>query len=170
VIDYLFDDGHPKKRQLTAGESDDDDDDDDDDGDGYDDSSPSIQNASHKRRIIRSDDVLKIVDGAPLQLSMSKSTDIEHVRKIANSRVNFTLREVVDPKKRELWKRCYEVIILDHIQRGPVEDIPDSENDIIESMIRDIRKHYYQMFGDDSPELTEEQLRAVIYLISLDLC
>lgn len=73
-----------------------------------------------------------------------------------------------DPKKRELWKRCFEIIILDHIQRGPVEDILDSENGVIEPMIRDIQKRYYQMFDDDEL-LMEGELRAVISLISSDL-
>jgi hypothetical protein len=164
---YLFSEDessrHTKKRHLSVSESDGDDSDDD-----YG-SSPSTRNTSQKRRNIRSNNLLKIADGASLQSSALKSNGTELVRKNANSRSLFTLRGVADPNKRELWKRCYEVIILDHIQRGPVEDILDSGNGIINSMIRDIQERYYQMFGDDSPELTGGQLCAVISPISLDL-
>jgi hypothetical protein len=167
VLNYFFsEDGssrRAKKRHLSVRESDGDDSDDDDD------SSSSTRNPSQKRRNIRSDNMLKIVDGASLQSFALKSNGIERVLKNAASRDNFTLRGVADPKKRELWKRCFEVIILDHIQRGPVEDILDSENGIIEPMVRDIQKRYYQMFGDNSPELTGGELRAVISSNSSDL-
>jgi hypothetical protein len=168
VLQYLFnEDGssrYTKKRHLSVRESDDNDSDHDND----DDSLPSTRNTLQKRRNIRSDDMLKIVDGASLQSSALKSNGIKRVHRKADRRDNFTLREVGDPKKRELWKRCFEVIILDHIQRGPVEDILDSENGVIEPMVRDIQKRYYQMFGDDEL-LMEGELRAVISPISSDL-
>lgn len=158
VLEYSLDqDGTSRriqKRHLSIRESDDDDD--------SDDISSSTRNTSQKRRNIRSDNTLKIIDGTPLQSSMLKSNHPQRVRKHPDSRGNFILRGVSDPKKRELWKRCFEAITLDHIQRGPAEDMLDSENGFTEPMIRDIQKRYYQMFGNDSPELTEEELRAVI--------
>ena len=122
--------------------------------------------SNRKCCIIWSYRVLKIVNGASLQSSML-NLNSEQVRKTAYSRDNFTLREMTDSQKRELWKRCFEGITLNHIQRSSAENIPDAENGVIEPMVRNIWNRYNQMFGDNSPELTGEQLRAVRHLILL---
>lgn len=91
VLQYLFnEDGssrYTKKHHLSVRESDDDDSDHDND----DDSSSSTRNTLQKRRNIRSDDMLKIVDGASLQSSALKSNGIKHVHRKVDRRDNFTL-------------------------------------------------------------------------------
>ena len=158
MLDFLLNpDGtsrrHRKRNRLQLTESD------CDGGNNSDSSSSSAHNTSPKRKNIRPHNILKIVDGAPLQ-SPALNSNKERDHKSTDARDNFTLRGVTDPKTRELWKRCFEVITLDHIQRGPVEHISDADNGFIEPMMRDIRKRYYQMFGDGSPALTGAQFRA----------
>jgi hypothetical protein len=81
VLEYFLNkDGTSKKYHLFIREID------DDDSDDIDDSSPSIRNTSQKRRNIRPDSMLKIVDETSLQSSALKSNGIQCIRKHPDSR------------------------------------------------------------------------------------
>jgi hypothetical protein len=107
----------------------------------------------------RAPDIMTIVRGNGL--SSKSNAKCNQTNKRNDRRENFKLQNIADPKERELWRRLFEAVVLDHIQRGPVSSIMDPEMGCVDPMIRDIKKRYHQMFGEDAPELTTEQLRAV---------
>ena len=104
----------------------------------------------------RSDEVMKVLRGDSLSTSVTTNDN-----KKRDIRENFSLKQVTDPKQRELWKRLFEAVVLDHIQRGPASLIIGAENGCLDQMTTAIKMRYRQMFGTDAPALSIPQIRAV---------
>jgi hypothetical protein len=122
------------------------------------DNSPTASRSQSKYP--RAHEIMQIARGS--QLSSSPSNGGATDSRGKGPRVNFTLKELENQTERQLWKRLLEAITLDHVQRGPAGPTIEPDVGYSDPMMKDINKRYRQLFGEDAPELTENQFRTVI--------
>jgi hypothetical protein len=92
---------------------------------------------------------------------------------VERSRKRFRL-SALSSKEKPRWRRFYEAVILDYIQKGPDQPAPDGEagrrRTDDRDMIKLIKKRFLQMFclPFDPKESTSEQVEAVSSALRCD--